>query len=105
VATSVYAATKASVRSLARSLAAELGPRGIRVNALSPGLTPTEFFGKMGLPSDTLDGFHKRVSAVTPLGRLGQPEEMAKAALFLASDESSFMTASELLMDGGYRDI
>jgi len=105
VATSVYAATKASVRSLARSLAAELGPRGIRVNALSPGLTPTEFFGKMGLPSDTIDGFHKRVSAVTPLGRLGQPEEMAKAALFLASDESSFMTASELLMDGGYRDI
>jgi NAD(P)-dependent dehydrogenase (short-subunit alcohol dehydrogenase family) len=104
-ATAVYAATKAAVRSLARGFAADLGPRGIRVNALSPGLVPTEFFGRMGLTSETITGFHKTVSALTPLGRLAQPEEIARAAVFLASDESSFMSASDLLVDGGYRDV
>jgi NAD(P)-dependent dehydrogenase (short-subunit alcohol dehydrogenase family) len=104
-ASTIYAATKAAVRSLARTLAAELGPRGIRVNALSPGLVPTELFVRTGLPSETIDSFYKTVAAVTPLGRLGQPEEIARAALFLASDESSFMTALDLLVDGGYRDV
>lgn len=101
----IYFATKAAVRSLARTLAAELGPRGIRVNALSPGMVPTEFQGKMGVPPEVVEGFYTQLKAVTPLGRLGHSEEIARAALFLASDESSFMSAADLLVDGGYRDV
>lgn len=101
----VYFATKAAVRSLARTLAVELGPRGIRVNALSPGMVPTEFQGKMGVPPEAIEGFYTGIKAVTPLGRLGRSEEIARAALFLASDESSFMSAADLLVDGGYRDV
>ena len=104
-ASSVYFATKAAVRSLARTLAVELGARSIRVNALSPGLVPTEFQGKMGVPPEVVEGFYSLVKAATPLGRLGQLEEVARAALFLASDESSFMTAGDLAVDGGYRDV
>lgn len=104
-ASTTYFATKAAVRSLARTLAVELGPRRIRVNALSPGMVPTEFQGKMGVPPEVIEGFYSALRASTPLGRLGQPEEIARAAIFLASDDSAFMTASELLMDGGYRDV
>lgn len=104
-ASTTYFATKAAVRSLARTLAVELGSRGIRVNALSPGMVPTEFQGKMGVPPEVIEGFYSALRATTPLGRLGQPEEIARAALFLASDDSAFMTASELLVDGGYRDV
>jgi len=104
-ASTIYFATKAAVRSLARTLAAELGPRGIRVNALSPGMVPTEFQGKMGVPPEAIQGMYSHVTAATPLGRMGHAEEIAKAAVFLASDESSFMSASELLVDGGYRDV
>ncbi|MDY7231674.1 glucose 1-dehydrogenase [Hyalangium rubrum] len=104
-ASSTYFATKAAVRSLARTLAVELAPRGIRVNAISPGMVPTEFQGKMGVPPEVIDGFYKLVTQVTPLGRLGRPDEIAKAVLFLASDESSYMTAGDLLVDGGYRDV
>lgn len=103
-ASSLYIATKAAVRSLARSLATELGPRGIRVNALSPGLVPTSLQGKWGLPPEVVAGFNGVVQGQTPLGRLGEVE-IARAALFLASDDSSFMTAGELVVDGGYRDI
>jgi NAD(P)-dependent dehydrogenase (short-subunit alcohol dehydrogenase family) len=104
-ASSVYFATKAAVRSLARTLAVELGPRSIRVNALSPGLVPTEFQGKMGVSPEVIEGFYGLVKAATPLGRLGTLDEVARAALFLASDESSFMTAGDLAVDGGYRDV
>lgn len=104
-ASTIYFATKAAVRSLARTLAVELGPRSIRVNALSPGLVPTEFQGKMGVPPEVVEGFYSLVKAATPLGRLGQLDEIARAALFLASDESSFMTAGDLTVDGGYRDV
>jgi NAD(P)-dependent dehydrogenase (short-subunit alcohol dehydrogenase family) len=104
-ASSTYCATKAAVRSLSRTLANELGPRGIRVNALSPGMVPTEFMGKMGVTPEVLEGFYEMVKSATPLRRVGQSDEIAKAALFLASDESAFMTASDLLVDGGYRDI
>ena len=93
------------MRSLARTLAVELGPRGIRVNALSPGLVPTELQGKWGLPSQAIEGLYHRVATETPLGRLGTPEEIARVVLFLASDDSAFMTAGELLVDGGKRDV
>jgi NAD(P)-dependent dehydrogenase (short-subunit alcohol dehydrogenase family) len=104
-ASTTYFATKAAVRSLSRTLAVELAPRGVRVNALSPGMVPTEFMGKMGVTPEVLNGFYELVKAATPLRRVGEAEEIAKAALFLASDESSFMTASDLVVDGGYRDI
>jgi NAD(P)-dependent dehydrogenase (short-subunit alcohol dehydrogenase family) len=101
----IYYATKAAVRSFARSLAAELGPRGIRVNALSPGLIPTAFLSRAGLDEQAIDGFTQRISAAAPLGRPGQPEEVAQAAVFLASDESSYITAADLLVDGGYGSV
>jgi NAD(P)-dependent dehydrogenase (short-subunit alcohol dehydrogenase family) len=102
---SIYFATKAAVRSFARSLAAELGPRKIRVNALSPGIVWTDFQGKLDLPQEAVDGFVNYVTQVTPLARAGMPEEIAKAAVFLASDEASYMTAADLVVDGGYMNV
>lgn len=104
-AASVYAATKGAVRSLARSLAAELSPKGIRVNALSPGLVPTQFQSKIGLPQEALDQFYENAKGTTPLARVGAPDEIARAALFLASEDSSYMTASDVVVDGGYAGI
>lgn len=101
----VYFATKAAVRSLARTLAVELGQRGIRVNALSPGMVPTELQGKWGMPSQAVEGIYQTLRTQTPLGRLGTPEDVARVAVFLASDDSAFMTAGELLVDGGIRDV
>lgn len=102
---SIYFATKAAVRSLARSLAAELGSRQIRVNALSPGIVRTEFQGKMDLPTEAVEGFIDAVKQATPLQREGKVEEIAKAAVFLASNESSYMTAADLVVDGGYMNV
>lgn len=102
---SVYFASKAAVRSLARNLAAELAPRGIRVNAVSPGLVPTPFGAKMGLPPEALQDFATRAAAATPLGRVGAAEEIASAVLFLASDEASYVTAADLLVDGGWASV
>lgn len=102
---SIYFATKAAVRSLARSLAAELAPRKIRVNALSPGLVQTHFQSKLKLPQEAVNGFTDYVTQIAPLAREGQPEEIAKAAVFLASDESSYMTAADLVVDGGYMNV
>ena len=102
---SIYFATKAAVRSFARSLAAELGSRHIRVNALSPGIVRTEFQNKLDLPESALEGFVEMVKQATPLQREGEVDEIAKAAVFLASDESSYMTASDLVVDGGYMNV
>ncbi len=98
---SVYVATKAAVRSLARSFSAELLPRGIRVNALSPGPIETPIFGRMGLPEEAMDGIAAKMTEMLPIKRFGKPEEMAKAALFLASSDSSYVVGSELVADGG----
>ena len=99
--TTVYSATKAAVRSLARTLCNELGPRGIRVNAVSPGPIETPIFGKLGLPKETADAFAETITQRTPLARLGRPEEVANAVLFLASDESSYVLGAEFVVDGG----
>ena len=93
------------MRSFARSLAAELGSRGIRVNAISPGIVRTEFQGKMDLPKEAVEGFIDAVRQASPLQRDGEVTEIAKAAVFLASDESSYMTASDLVVDGGYMNV
>lgn len=102
---SIYNATKAAVRSFARSMAAELAPRGIRVNSVSPGLVPTEFQGKMGLAPEAVEGFYAQVTASVPLGRVGQSDEIAKTVLFLASPESSYITAADLPVDGGFMNV
>jgi len=99
--TSVYSATKAAVRSLGRTLAAELAPRGIRVNVVSPGLIETPFWDKVGLSSHDVDAFGEQVVAQTPLGRAGRPEEIATTVAFLASDDASYFTGADLVADGG----
>ncbi len=99
--TSVYSATKAAVRSLARTLAAELSPRGIRVNVVSPGLIETPLVGKLGLEQDELDAFAAQIVEKTPLGRTGKAEEIAATVAFLASEEASYFTGAELVADGG----
>lgn len=102
---SVYAATKAAVRSLARTLSAELAGRGIRVNVISPGPTETPIFGKLGLPAETVQEMAGQILAKVPAGRFAQADEMAKAVLFLASDDSSYMLGENLLVDGGMATI
>ena len=99
--TSVYSATKAAVRSLGRTLAAELAPRGIRVNVVSPGLTETPFWGKVGLSENDVAAFGAAVVEQTPLGRAGRPEEIAAVAAFLASEDASYFTGADLVADGG----
>jgi NAD(P)-dependent dehydrogenase (short-subunit alcohol dehydrogenase family) len=101
----VYFATKAAVRSLARTFAAELAPRGVRVNAVSPGYIPTNFQGKMGMPPEASEGFIAMVKAASPLARLGRPEEVAGAVAFLASADSSYITAADLTVDGGFMHV
>jgi len=99
--TSVYAASKAAVRSLARSIASELATRGIRVNVVSPGPISTPIYGKLGLPKEAVDAFAANIVSQVPLRRFGKPEEVAQAALFLASSASSYVTGVELNVDGG----
>ena len=103
--TSVYSATKAAIRSFARTWAAELRNRRIRVNAISPGPIDTPAFN--GLAQTTEEVEHIKTNLVTkvPLGRMGRPDEVAKAVLFLASDESSYITGIELFVDGGMAQI
>jgi NAD(P)-dependent dehydrogenase (short-subunit alcohol dehydrogenase family) len=100
---SIYNASKAAVRSLARSLAAELGPRGIRVNALSPGPTQTAGFDRFAARHEP--GWLDKIKQEIPLRRVGQPEEVASAVLFLASSQSSFISGVELVHDGGLSQV
>ncbi len=94
---SVYSASKAALLSLVRTLSADLAGRRIRVNAVSPGPVETPIFGRMGLPEEAKQGFGEQV----PLKRLGRPEEIAKAVLFLAGPDSSFLLGAEIIADGG----
>jgi len=100
-ASSIYAASKAAIRSLARTLSAELLPKGIRINAVSPGPIATPIYGKMGMPQEQLDEFAAGIQTQVPLGRFGTPEEVASAILFFASDESAYVVGTELEVDGG----
>lgn len=98
---SAYAASKAGLLSLARTLSGELVGRGIRVNGLSPGPTETAALGKLGLPPREEEVLRGQIKNLVPIGRLGTQLELAKAAVFLASDESSFVVGTELQVDGG----
>lgn len=101
----VYGASKAAARHLVRTAAAELVPLGIRVNAVSPGPIDTPIFGKMGIPKEQLDEMAKGFAAMVPMGRFGHADELAKAAVFLCSDDASFITGEELKVAGGLASI
>ncbi len=96
----VYSATKGAVDAVTRSLAAELGPRHIRVNAINPGMVETEGVHAAGIAESDL---RKQVESQTPLGRIGQPHDIASAAVFLASNDSGWITGETLRIAGGYR--
>jgi len=98
---SVYAATKAAVRSLARSLSGELLDRGIRVNSIAPGPVDTPIFNKMGIPDEMQSQVKELMISKVPMKRFGTSEELAKGVLFLASDDSSYVAGIDLLVDGG----
>lgn len=98
---SVYAASKAALISLARTLSAELLPRGVRVNVVSPGPVATPLYGKLGMDQATLEATAAQIQAQVPLGRFGTPEEIAATVLHLASPESAFIVGSEIIIDGG----
>ena len=97
----VYSATKAALRSFGRTFASELAPRRIRVNTISSGPIETAIYDKAGVPAEHLSGIMEKVIADIPFKRLGRSDEVAKAALFLASDDASFTTGAELFVDGG----
>jgi NAD(P)-dependent dehydrogenase (short-subunit alcohol dehydrogenase family) len=96
-----YSATKASVRSFVRTWTAELKDRGIRVNAISPGAIDTPIIDAQAATKEGADAIRANFMAATPLNRLGRPEEVAAAALFLASEESSYVAGADLVVDGG----
>lgn len=96
-----YSASKAAVRSFARSWSAELAPRNIRVNNLSPGPVDTPIFEVQFPDREEADAARAQFASIIPLGRLGHPDELANAALFLASDDSSFTVGIDLVVDGG----
>lgn len=97
---SVYSATKAAVDAITRSLALELGPKKIRITSLNPGMIETEGFHAAGIAESDL---RKEIEKATPLGRIGQPDDIAKVAVFLASDDSRWITGEALLVSGGHR--
>jgi NAD(P)-dependent dehydrogenase (short-subunit alcohol dehydrogenase family) len=105
VGTSAYSATKAALRSLARTAAAELVGRGIRVNAIAPGPIVTPIFGRTGLPKEAFDELARGIVDKVPMKRFGQPEEVAAAVAFLASQDASYITGVEINVDGGLGQI
>jgi NAD(P)-dependent dehydrogenase (short-subunit alcohol dehydrogenase family) len=98
---SVYAACKAALRSLVQTLGLELIGRGIRINAISPGPIDTPIFGRFGLPDEVEQGIKAEITNKSPMKRFGAPEEVAKVALFLASEDSSYIVGDEIVVDGG----
>jgi NAD(P)-dependent dehydrogenase (short-subunit alcohol dehydrogenase family) len=103
-ANSVYSATKAAVRSFARTWTTDLKDRHIRVNAVSPGSIDTPGLSELA-SSNTGQQRLKMISNIVPLGRFGKPEEIAKAVVFLASDDASYVTGTELFVDGGFAQV
>jgi NAD(P)-dependent dehydrogenase (short-subunit alcohol dehydrogenase family) len=101
----VYAATKAAVRSFARTLTTELIGRGIRVNVVSPGPIVTPIFGRTGLPKEVVDQFAEQLTASVPMKRFGQADEVGKTVLFLSSPESSYISGQEIFVDGGLANV
>lgn len=102
---SVYSATKAAVRSFARTWAVELAPRKIRANVLSPGPIETPIYAKLGMPAEQLEAFSEDMKSKVALKRFGKPEEMARTALFLSSDDSSYITGIDVVADGGFSQL
>jgi NAD(P)-dependent dehydrogenase (short-subunit alcohol dehydrogenase family) len=102
---SVYSATKAAVRSFARTWTTDLKDRRIRVNAISPGPIDTPGLSELLASSETGEQRRKMISTTVPLGRFGRPEEIAKAVVFLASDDASYITGIELFVDGGFAQV
>ncbi len=100
-ASSVYAASKAALISLARTLSTELLPRGVRVNVISPGPVTTPIYGKLGLDADTLASTAEQIRNKVPLGRIGESREIAATVLHLSSQESGFIVGTEIIIDGG----
>ncbi|AXT59890.1 SDR family oxidoreductase [Aquimarina sp. AD10] len=101
----VYSATKGALRAYQRVLTSEVKSRGIRVNAIAPGPIETPIYSKMGLPEDVVEEMGKGFAQQVPLGRFGTSEEVAKSALFLASDDASYINGVELEIDGGLSQI
>jgi NAD(P)-dependent dehydrogenase (short-subunit alcohol dehydrogenase family) len=102
---SIYSASKAAVRNLARSWTMDLKDKGIRVNVVSPGVVPTPGYRLLGLTKEEVDDFVATQVHTIPLGRSGTPEEIGRAVVFLASDDSSFVNGIELFVDGGMTQI
>jgi len=101
----IYGSSKAALRSITRILAAEYGPRNIRVNAISPGPIDTPIYGKHNAPQEQINQMAESMPSLVSLGRFGSAEEVAQTALFLASKESSYITGSEIPVDGGLAQV
>jgi NAD(P)-dependent dehydrogenase (short-subunit alcohol dehydrogenase family) len=102
---SIYSATKAAINSLVRSVSYELAPKGIRVNAICPGPIETPIFGKVGLPEEALRQMAMAIQTKVPVKRFGTPHDVAKLVSFLSSEDASFITGSEYLIDGGLSSV
>lgn len=102
---SAYASSKAALRSLVKTLAAEFGPKGIRVNAISPGPIDTPIYVKHNVPQEQINNFAASFPSMVPLGRFGAGSEVATVALFLATSEASFITGAEIPVDGGFAQV
>jgi len=101
----VYSASKGALRAYSKVLTSEVKDRGIRVNSIAPGPIATPIYGKMGLPQDVVEGMGQSFAELNPLGRFGTSEEIANTALFLASDDASYINGIEIEVDGGMSQI